>query len=362
MKNQMLKIISLSLILLIIACDFLPNEVDNRPATVRFDLNEIFAADSRDRWREQPPNSVRPESPRFLSKISAEYEVKVAILEMTDFESESEFIYEWEESGQDSLWDVSGDTTADAWDQTINQFKSYTGDYYRYAGDYGLKVDSNVARGTVYVNPGLNYFYFALRQDQRTIEEAALFFYVEEGRENIINNVASDSSYEASEYYFISATINGSYQQMPGRIETYASLHTFDTTNVKRLNIVGIDSMPQINVDVPFKTGNHVLGYQYNPPGTTPDIINQAWYHQDDTTTYAAVVSSGAMPQGSVEVLSITESAVEGYFNFKAYRTDLQGAIIDSVDVTGGYFYIEPLIDAYPDVTDASDSLAYWPY
>lgn len=106
----------------------------------------------------------------ILSKAASKYdEVRVLFLDMTKWKDMQEFTQAWEATHQyslftDSLWREDRDD----WDNITMMLKSYTGDYYLYLGDVSLSIEDNVAKGSIDLNPGLNYFIYAIRSGGKT--------------------------------------------------------------------------------------------------------------------------------------------------------------------------------------------------
>jgi hypothetical protein len=105
-----------------------------------------------------------------LMKTNTYDEVKLVMLDMTRFKSYEEFLNYWYNSGAGyQLLDTTKlDPTKDIWDNDVLLLKKYTGDAYEYIGDYSFTVSDSIAKGTVYVNPGLNYYFYAFRENGKT--------------------------------------------------------------------------------------------------------------------------------------------------------------------------------------------------
>ena len=105
-----------------------------------------------------------------LMKTNTYDEVKLVVLDMTRFKSYEEFLNYWYNSGAGyQLLDTTKlDPTKDIWDNDVLLLKKYTGDAYEYIGDYSFTVSDSIAKGTVYVNPGLNYYFYAFRENGKT--------------------------------------------------------------------------------------------------------------------------------------------------------------------------------------------------
>jgi len=111
-------------------------------------------------------------------------DVKILVLDMTQWEDEAEFREAWEAMNENTLLDTSNlDSTKDLWDNAVRMFLSYTGDKYRFAGEFTLEIDGSVARGTINAKPGLNYFFIAMREQGVTQVWFDRFFIVSENEE-----------------------------------------------------------------------------------------------------------------------------------------------------------------------------------
>ncbi|MEI7811051.1 MAG: FISUMP domain-containing protein [Ignavibacteria bacterium] len=137
------------------------------------------------------PMKISPLKPseNGLSKIGAAYdEIRILCLDMTKWKDMEEFITAWESTEQYSLFDTTFWTSGrDYWDNTLLMLKSYTGDYYQYVGEVNLKIDNSVARGSISLNPGLNYFCYALRKDGKTIYDGETHAKIQENGENAVS-------------------------------------------------------------------------------------------------------------------------------------------------------------------------------
>lgn len=109
-------------------------------------------------------------NPAQLLKASGYDELKIICLDMTKFAGMQDFLQYWYTNSQIDMIDYNlWDSTKDVFDNYALLLKKYTGDAYDYMGDYSFSVKDSVAKGTVYLNPGLNDFIFALRTGGKTI-------------------------------------------------------------------------------------------------------------------------------------------------------------------------------------------------
>lgn len=115
-------------------------------------------------------------------------EVRILCLDMTKWKDMQEFIFAWESAKQYSLFDTTLWTSGrDDWDNILLTLKSYTGNYYMYVGEVNLKIDGTVARGSISLNPGLNYFFYALRKEGVTIYFGETHSRIQENAENVVD-------------------------------------------------------------------------------------------------------------------------------------------------------------------------------
>ena len=109
-------------------------------------------------------------NPYQILKTSGFDELRLICLDMTRFDTISAFFDYWYNSSQgSSLIDMAlWDSTKDIWDNYVLLLKRYPGDAYDFIGDYSFSISDSTAKGTVYLNPGLNYFLYALRSGGKT--------------------------------------------------------------------------------------------------------------------------------------------------------------------------------------------------
>ncbi len=126
-------------------------------------------------------------------------EVKLLILDMTNYSNESTFINAWDAANQVSLIDTSlrskllREGVVDIFDIYDILYKSYTGSFYKYLGNYSFSVSGGKAGGEIYLNPGLNYFYFAFRSKGKSISDNDQSNVIVENQENTIKAEAPQS-------------------------------------------------------------------------------------------------------------------------------------------------------------------------
>jgi hypothetical protein len=109
-------------------------------------------------------------NPAKLLKTTGYDELRIICLDMTKYSSWNDFLTFWSSSSQNSLIDYTlWDSTKDVFDNFILILKKYPGNAYDYMGDYSFSIKDSIAKGTVYLNPGINDFIYALRLNGKTI-------------------------------------------------------------------------------------------------------------------------------------------------------------------------------------------------
>ena len=109
-------------------------------------------------------------NPYKILKTTGYDELRLICLDMTRWNDVNAFFEYWHTSSQGeglidyTLWD----STRDIWDNYVLLLKKYPGDAYDFIGDYSFSISDSTAKGTVYLNPGLNYFLYALRKGGKT--------------------------------------------------------------------------------------------------------------------------------------------------------------------------------------------------
>ena len=112
----------------------------------------------------------------FISKISSQQnngllktsgfdEMRIICLDMTKWNNISDFFLYWNNGGRDFIDQSLYDSTKDRMDNYSVMIKKYPGDAFEYIGDYSFTVKDSIATGTIYLNPGLNYFMYAFRKN-----------------------------------------------------------------------------------------------------------------------------------------------------------------------------------------------------
>ncbi|MGE5458363.1 MAG: hypothetical protein ACM3RX_08405 [Methanococcaceae archaeon] len=139
---------------------------------------------------------IKPKN-NLLKTNSAYDEVKILCLDMTKWKDMQEFMNAWQSTKQYSLFDQTlWADERDDWDNILMILRSYTGSYYMYVGEINLKIDGTVARGSISLNPGLNYFFYALRKDSKTIYFGETHSKIQENAENVVDIAIPADYYE----------------------------------------------------------------------------------------------------------------------------------------------------------------------
>jgi hypothetical protein len=128
----------------------------------------------------------------ILFKPNALYdEVKILALDMTKWKDLQEFFDAWEAAEQYNLFDTTlWSNTRDEWENISLTLKSYTGDYYQYVGEVNLNIEDSVARGSINLNPGLNYFMYAFRYQGKTVYSNESHSIIIENEKNVVRITA----------------------------------------------------------------------------------------------------------------------------------------------------------------------------
>ena len=126
-------------------------------------------------------------------------EVKLLVLDMTKWSSWEEFLANWQNTNQYGLLDTAIENRMkeegkDEWDIYSTVFKSYKGTAYSYSGDYGFLIDGGKANGTIYLNPGINYFFYTFRSLGRTLSVGEETIDIKESEENLIQLGSKDAT------------------------------------------------------------------------------------------------------------------------------------------------------------------------
>ena len=102
-------------------------------------------------------------------------EVKMLVLDMTQWANDTAFINAWSNSEQYGLIDTAMMSrmerdSLDIFDIENIGLRSYTGSYYKYAGEYSFSISNRIADGEIYLNPGLNYIFYTFRSNGKTYQ------------------------------------------------------------------------------------------------------------------------------------------------------------------------------------------------
>lgn len=135
-----------------------------------------------------------------LLKTTAFDEVRIICLDMTKWRDINEFWDYWQTSQgyelfEHELWD----STKDVWDNYVLLFKQYPGNAFEFIADYGFTIKDSVAKGTIFLNPGLNYFIYGFRNNGITgfVSETSAVIV-----KDSTNNITLHYSNQAPEYPF----------------------------------------------------------------------------------------------------------------------------------------------------------------
>ncbi len=144
-------------------------------------------------WRRGEHSSERSKNISFttketLSKTNEQIdEVKVLCLDMTQWYDVDEFIKAWNATEQYSLFDTTlWDDSRDDWENISLTLKSYTGDFYQVVGELNLSIIDSIAKGTINLNPGLNYFLYCFRSGGTTVYINETDAEIVEGEDNVV--------------------------------------------------------------------------------------------------------------------------------------------------------------------------------
>lgn len=179
-------------VLMFVFCADLPFSTNSNDPSIKIVLGDLRQT-SEGTWLAQllPSENRKANKINVFRKNSANRaaidEVKVLVLDMSQWQSEAEFRQAWEAMNESALIDTTNqDSTKDFWENVVRMFQSYTGDKYRFAGEFTLEIDGSVARGTINAKPGLNYFLIALREQATTQFWFERFLVVDESQENTL--------------------------------------------------------------------------------------------------------------------------------------------------------------------------------
>lgn len=169
MKNIFIVLLMAMMGFLLMSCEKSIVGPSKNTTSVVFKINRSGIANHRNFFFEKN-NHLTKANLQKLMKTNTYDEVKLMMLDMTKFKTVQEFEDYWyrDSTGQQLFSTATWDTTQDIWDFYVSVFNKYTGAAYQYIGDYTFSITDSIARGTVYVNPGLNYYLYAFRQNGKT--------------------------------------------------------------------------------------------------------------------------------------------------------------------------------------------------
>jgi len=169
MKNILIVLLMAMMGFLLMSCEQSIVGPSKNTTSVVFKINKSGTANHGNFFFEKN-NHLTKANLQKLMKTNTYDEVKLMMLDMTKFNTAQDFEDYWDRdsTGQQLFSTATWDTTQDVWDFFVSVFKKYTGAAYEYIGDYTFSITDSIARGTVYVNPGLNYYLYAFRQNGKT--------------------------------------------------------------------------------------------------------------------------------------------------------------------------------------------------
>jgi hypothetical protein len=126
---------------------------------------------------------------RTIANTSSIDEVVLVSLDMTSFNNWDEFQNAMNASGQITYFNNMAkiDTTVDFADYVNMSFKGYNGNIFKYAGSYSIPLTGSTASTTIYLNPGLNYFFFAFRSGGKTVDYGDVSVIIKKTEDNVFN-------------------------------------------------------------------------------------------------------------------------------------------------------------------------------
>ncbi len=176
--------VSLAALVALFGCEQQPAALDVQSSSisVQFDKSQqapvprqLAAVIERVRLLSGSPAST----PAVLAKSSETFipnEARIAVLDATRWANEEELLTALS-NDSDTLYNYSSVTLGgDLWDNMVALFRGYTGETYRFGGEYYLPVLLGAGRGVISANPGLNMFFASLREGKRTVY---LFFAIQ---------------------------------------------------------------------------------------------------------------------------------------------------------------------------------------
>lgn len=187
MLNKFLLLFAIVPALLFIACQKeIVSPEESSAASVKFKFGKSTSSNNNGIFF---LNKFMPPAPKDLQllKASGFDELKILCLDMTKFKSYQDFMDYWYNSHQTDLIDYHlWDSTKDNWDNYLLLLKKYPGDAYEYVGDYTFSISDSITKGTIFLNPGLNYFFYALRKGGVTGSFNETFFNIVKDSVNTI--------------------------------------------------------------------------------------------------------------------------------------------------------------------------------
>ena len=179
-------------------------------------------------------NLIAPKAPVANNQANID-EVRIMVLSLAQWQNESEFCTAWESMNETARLDTANwDATQDFWPNAVTLFQGYTGDKYRFAGEFDLEVGGGTATGTISASPGLNYFLIALREGGVTQSWRDKFF-------NVVDDSTLCFGCDAPEVLFDTG-IDGSV--VTTTVDTISGTVSDDTLTRANLIVNGILRQP----------------------------------------------------------------------------------------------------------------------
>lgn len=115
-------------------------------------------------------------------------EVKLVVLDLTQWKTWKLFQAAFAATGKETLFENTMlDTTKDYADIVELSFKAYAGNLFNFFGSYSIPLVSATTETTLYLNPGLNYIFYAFRSQGKTIDYGDLSQVINEIEDNVIS-------------------------------------------------------------------------------------------------------------------------------------------------------------------------------
>ena len=224
------------------------------------------------------PNTIKADT----AVVPVIDEVKVLILDMTQWRDDTTFINAWENDSQyvfidNNIIEKMLAENADYFDAWCTGFKSYPGTHYKYIGDYSFPINSGKAKGDVYLNPGLNYIFYAFRSNGKTVNigntvsVGALFFVISETEENIITLGAEMPPVDSAVPITMIGVTGG----------TFAMGSTTGKSDEQPVHLVTLSSFSISRTEVTQGQWKAVMGNNpslYNTAGDNAEVEQVNWY------------------------------------------------------------------------------------